>query len=407
MRFDGYFLLSDWLGMPNLHARAFALARWDLRERLFALGEPVPEVFPRRRHAGLVLFAYATWAYRLVIFLGIAALVYTFFIKAVGIFLFLVEIGWFILLPPYRELQAWRLRWPALRASSRARRSGIIALAVFLLFVLPWPTRIASTGLLRPSEQFVVYAPPHAQVVDLPVSEGSLVKAGAPLLQLASFDLESRERAARAKFDRMRWQASAGAFDNEQRAQWQVLQEQLADANAELASIQADAIRYAPTAPFDGILRDMDPDLKPGAWISQQEPLARLVVEQNQQVVAFLNEEEVGWVARGNSARFYADGLEGPFVPLEVARIDPDASRTLPEAELSSLYGGNILVREKNGLLYPEQAIYRVTLKVTGSSGNLVGHTWRGKVVISGSWYAPGWRFLSAALSIFWREAGF
>jgi putative peptide zinc metalloprotease protein len=29
MRFDGYFLLSDFLQMPNLHARAFALARWD------------------------------------------------------------------------------------------------------------------------------------------------------------------------------------------------------------------------------------------------------------------------------------------------------------------------------------------------------------------------------------------
>ena len=48
MRFDGYFLLSDFLQMPNLHARAFALARWDLRERLFALGEPAPEHFPPR-----------------------------------------------------------------------------------------------------------------------------------------------------------------------------------------------------------------------------------------------------------------------------------------------------------------------------------------------------------------------
>ena len=48
MRFDGYFLLSDFLQMPNLHACAFALARWDLRERLFALGEPAPEHFPPR-----------------------------------------------------------------------------------------------------------------------------------------------------------------------------------------------------------------------------------------------------------------------------------------------------------------------------------------------------------------------
>ena len=60
MRFDGYFLLSDFLQMPNLHARAFALARWDLRERLFALGEPAPEHFSATRR-GLILFAWATW----------------------------------------------------------------------------------------------------------------------------------------------------------------------------------------------------------------------------------------------------------------------------------------------------------------------------------------------------------
>ncbi|HEX7639591.1 MAG TPA: site-2 protease family protein, partial [Burkholderiaceae bacterium] len=108
MRFDGYFLLSDWLGVPNLHARAFALARWQLREWLFALGEPAPEGLPRRRRIGLVLFAYATWLYRATVFLGIAALVYAFFIKAVGLLMFAVEMGWFLMMPLARELQAWR-----------------------------------------------------------------------------------------------------------------------------------------------------------------------------------------------------------------------------------------------------------------------------------------------------------
>lgn len=407
MRFDGYFLLADWLEIPNLHARAFALARWDLRERLFALGEPVPEVFPRRRHAGLILFAYATWVYRLVLFLGIAALVYAFFIKAVGILLFAVEIGWFVLLPLFREIQAWHRRWPALKASLRARRTGLAVLGASLLLAVPWPTRIAATGLLRPAEQLVVYAPAHARVAALPVPDGSRVKAGTVLLQLDSPDIESRRRTAQARYDRLRWQASAGAFDSEQRAQWQVTQEQLATAEAELASIQADAARYAPTAPFDGILRDIDPDLRPGTWLSQQEPLGRLVSEGARQVIAYLDEEEIGRVSAGDGARFYADALEGPYLALAVASIDPDASRTLPEAELSSLYGGTILVRERKGLLYPERSIYRVTLKATGSPGELSGQAWRGKVVIAGKWAAPGWRFARAALALLWREAGF
>lgn len=76
-------LSGDWTlvktRLPNLHGRAFALARWDLRERLFALGETAPEHFSSARLRALVAFAWAVWLYRLVLFLGIAAMVYFLF----------------------------------------------------------------------------------------------------------------------------------------------------------------------------------------------------------------------------------------------------------------------------------------------------------------------------------------
>ena len=407
MRFDGYFLLSDFLGMPNLHARASALARWALREWLFALGEPRPEALPRARHVGIIVFAYVTWVYRLTVFLGIAVLVYTFFIKAVGIFLFMVEIVWFVLLPPFREIQAWQTRWPAIRQSPRARRTAFIAMFLVVPLGAPWPGRISATALLRPERQLVLYAPLHAQVASLPVAEGLPVKAGTLLMQLSSSELENRRNAALARRNQLRWQASAGAFDKDQLAQWQVIQQQLESAEAELVSIGADATRYAPRAPFDGVLRDIEPELQSGVPLRQNEVLARLVSEEGEQVVAFLDEESVARIAVGDSARFYADGLEGPFLPLNVIRIDSDASRTLAEAELSNLYGGALAVRERNGQLYPEQAIYRVTLKTLAPAGSLAGHSWRGQVVIHGRSSMPVWHFLRTAVSVFWREAGF
>lgn len=407
LRFDGYFLLSDWLCMPNLHARAFALARWDLRERLFALGEPTPEEGARQRILGLIIFAYITWLYRLTVFLGIATLVYTFFIKAVGILLFIVEIGWFVLLPLARELDAWRHRWSSIRNSRRARRSGLFGLAALIMFFLPWPSRIEATGLLRPADQFVIYAPLHARVASMPTPTGGHVKEGELLLQFAAPDLESRESILLARWERLRWQASAGVFDSEQRAQWQLSQEQLATAEAELSSIQADAARYAPRAPFNGVLRDVDPDMRLGTWLSAQEPVARLVAEKGQVAIAYLDENEVGRVAVGDPATFFADGMDGPVLPLEIIGIDKDSNRTLPEAELSSLYGGGILVREKKGLLYPEHSIYRVTLRARNSDDEAATHSWRGKIVISGNSASPGLRYLRSGIALLWREAGF
>ncbi len=50
--------------------------------------------------------------------------------------------------------------------------------------------------------------------------------------------------------------------------------------------------------------------------------------------------------------------------------------------------------------------MYRVTLTTRESSAQLEQHAWRGKVVIKGNWAVPAWRYLRAAIALFWREAG-
>jgi putative peptide zinc metalloprotease protein len=406
MRFDGYFLLSDWLGLPNLHSRAFALARWDLRERLFKLAEPAPEHFPRRLHAGLVAFAWVVWIYRLAVFLGIAALVYHFFIKAVGILLFAIEMGWFVALPFVHEFKAWRARWPQLMASRRAWRSAVLAGIAAALCLLPWPQRILASALLEPRAQFALYAPPHAVLDALPLAHGSRVARNQALLRMASPDLDQRAGASGAREGLLAWQSASAGLDTNTRKDWQLLDERLAHARAEQSTVTADAARYAPQAPFAGTLVDVDPDLQPGEWLKNQEYLGQVVGDGRWQVVTYVDEEDIERVARGDRALFIADSLAGPALRLRVANIDRDASRTLGEPELASLFGGHVQVREKNGVFYPERAVYRVVLEPEDGAA-ASQRVWRGRVAIAGRWEAPALRFASAALAVIWREAGF
>lgn len=406
MRFDGYYILSDYLGLPNLHQRAFAMARWDLRERLFALGEPAPETFPRRVHAGLILFAWAVWLYRLVLFLGIAALVYHFFIKAVGILLFIVEICWFVALPVWRELQAWGARWPMLRHNHRARRSAMLAALMAFAFLLPWPDRVHSSGLLQPQTRMAFYAPAHAMLDVLPVASGQAVQPGQVLLRLSSPELALRAKEAGARFDSLAWQSAAAGLDVSSRKDWQVLNDQLAFANAEQVAVHTDLQRYRPVAPYAGVLVDIDPDLRPGEALKSQEYLGSLVAGDRWQVVTYVDEDAVRRIARGDRALFIADGMAGPVRRLSVVSIDRDGSRTLNEPELASLFGGDVLVREKNGTLYPEHAVYRVVLDADEALP-ATSPAWRGRVTIAGQWEVPALRFLRTAASVAWREAGF
>jgi putative peptide zinc metalloprotease protein len=407
MRFDGYFVLSDWLDMPNLHARAFTLARWDLRERLFGLGVDPPEFFSRRRRVGLILFAWAVWLYRITVFVGIALLVYHFFIKLVGIFLFCIEMSWFVIRPIAGEVKVWGRLWPRIRHSARGRRSLALSAVLLVLFCVPWPTRVQGGAVLRPAEVFPVYAPANAQLAGLPVREGARVASGQVLAEFTAPENDSLRQGLKAQVERLRWQAGSAGFDAEQRANSSVLREELATAEARLAVLDEEAARYRPQAPFTGTLRDLNTDLAPGAWVGKNEKVAVLVGDQGAEASTYLDEETVRRVKVGDPATFYTDGGAGPALRLTVTGIDRDATRTLPSGLWAAQQGGQVPAREKQGVWYPDHAVYRVSFSVDQPADTLAGHAWRGKVVVAGAWEAPGTRFVRSLATLFWREAGF
>ncbi len=407
MRFDGYFILSDWLDLPNLHERSFALARWRLREWLFDLREPCPEHFTPARHRGLILFAWITWLYRLVVFLGIAVLVYHVAVKAIGIVLFAVEICWFILMPIRNELREWKTRWPAIPSRRRGRVSLVVAALAIGLTLVPWPGRVTVSGVLRPAQVWPVHVPGPAMLEALPHREGDRVAEGEPIAQLASSALAVRREAAAAKVEQLRWLAASAGFGSESRARLQSAREELATAQEELAGLDETLARYQPRAPFSGRLHDIDPDLQPGQWLAEGERIALLVGDKGYVVETFLDEEAVKQIAVGDSAGFIADGGEGGRLELQVRHIDADATRVLPSGMLAAPAGGHVLVRQRRDQLIPEQGVYRVSLAVQDVPATLADQSWRGTLVIEGRWEVPAARYLRSALAVLLREAGF
>lgn len=407
MRFDGYFLLMDWLDMPNLHQRAFALGRWRLREWLFRLGEPVPEYLPPRRQRGVLLLAYVTWLYRLVVFGGIAALVYYVFPKPLGPFLAVVELGWFILLPVWRELKVWGAHLPRIVKSPRAWLSlGLLGL-ILGVAVIPWDARIRSQGLLRPAEHFPLVAPGAAIVQSLPISHGQHVAAGQPLIELVAPDLGFQRQAAAARAASLQWQAAAAGVDASLRGQQGVIQAARGKVGAELAGIREEQARYTPTAPFAGRLYLSHPDLHPGAWVGKNEALGVLADTRRWLVETYLSEADLHRLRVGDRGRFYAETPDRAELPLRVARIDRDATRVLPEGILASTHGGALLVRETSHLLVPETALYRVTLTLEADYAPGRPQILRGIVLLSGTPKSYLEETGRAARALFVREAAF
>lgn len=406
MRFDGYFLLSDYWGIENLQNRAFALARWQLRRILFGFPGQAPERFPPHTHRLLLIYAWGTWIYRFFLFLGIALLVYHYFFKLLGLFLMMVEVGWFIMLPIVKELKHWLEH----RQHMEWNRNTLTALSAVLIVIgilfIPWKSGIKAPGLLKIAAHTELFMPFPGKLDRILVAKGATVKAGQTLIQFSSSDLDSRLEQSKIKIDSLRWELSFHGQEKNLINRRLVALTELESAVSEYDSLIDEQKRLTVQAPFDGEIIEINDQLNIGEWIAKDEPLLTVGQFDTYQIEAFLAEDHLGQIKPGAEADFYPDQMDWPSIPCRIVRIDNAAALQLPPV-FSSRYSGNIAIRgnDKNALI-PETSVYRILLqpiKIDGSIHRAI----KGNVVIDGkpeSIASSLWRQIAA---VFIRESGF
>lgn len=405
MRFDGYFLLADYLGLPNLHNRAFALARWQLRKTLLGLDDPVPEHFPAARRRGLILFAWATWLYRLVLFLSIAFLVYHLFFKALGMLLLAVELGWFIARPVVGELMVWWQRRTDLYWGRETRRSAAALLVLTLALILPWQREVASPAVLGALQSQGLYAPAAGEVAEVLVRDGQLVKAGQVMARLSSPMLEAQLALAGARERDLAWQTAQQPFNLELqqrgpalRKQWQVAQEQVAALRQQMA-------RLTLAAPFAGRVVDVSDALRAGTALAEGEHLLDVVGPEGVKGEAFVEEAALNGLKPGHVARFVADGGEFWSVECRLGQIDRLNLPLLDQPLLASTYGGPVPTEQRDRGLVPLAATFRVRLERCDRRGAPLREL-AGVARLQGERYSLLERGARQLLAVFRREAG-
>ena len=406
MRFDGYFLLSDFWRVENLQERAYALCRWRLREILFGYGHPPPETWSPMMKRKLLIWGYASWIWRFFLFFGIALVVYHFFIKVVGIGLMLVEIIWFIAMPVVKEMVTW---WSMRSAIHPAKLLRTALLFVVLLFVLffPWRGSVRIPAVLEAASVSTLYSPLAAQVKTLHVKDGQQVKAGDILLELTSSDVDYRLDIEHQRIALLQQQLRRGAARQETASETQVFDRQLAESLARYRGLASQQQQLSLRAPQAGIVRDIARDMTPGRWVSADTPLLRVVEPTQGRVVGYIPEDNLAQARAGMEGVFISDDPAYPRQHVSLLSIAPTGSASLQQEMLASDRHGPIAVRrDSQQLAQPVQAQYSVRFTLAADS-QIPQQPLRGSVILDGdneSFVRAIWRRI-AALGI--RESGF
>ena len=408
MRFDGYYILSDWLGVQNLQARAFAFGRWKLRQLLFAAEEGPPEKLPENIETKLVVYAWLTWAYRFVIFAAIAVLIYYFFFKLLGIILFIAEIYWFIIHPVARELNVWWKMRNRIARTGRFAVTFLVCLLLASLFFIPWSSRISLPAILEIADKATVYAPVVGRIREVNIREGDTVDKGDVLLVLESPWLDQEILRTRKRIEALALRSDRRASNIRDLSDLHVILQQLREQTSTLAGLHGLKDRLVIRAPLRGKVAEMAESLHPGRWINEKLALAFITATGDLTITGTVYENDLSRVAVSQPATFIPDDPGRERVKAVITELEQANIARLDIPYLASPYGGEIAVRPgEDGRLVPETSIYRVKFRISDQVVEAPDQVLRGVVHVRGEPRSFAGRLFESVAAVLVRESGF
>ena len=356
LRFDGYHMLVDLIGMPNLFQRSRDQLRY-LGQR-YVLGAKLakPVADSPTESWLLPLYGVASALYSLTLMGTIAFFIAEQYLD-LGLLLAVLLVFSAVVRPMGKLLQHLLLS-PQL-AHQRARAIGsTVVLAAVLLGVLGWvpfADRIRAAGVVESMVFRQLSSESAGFLAEVLVKPGSQVSAGQALVRLANPDLLVEIRASRMQLQQVQVQelrAQALAL-----ADLEPLRQQRVAAEAGLADLERQRAALTVVAPVSGVWSAGEVEQGRGRWFARGAALGAIVDESQYRFVAILPQVATHLFEGGiERAEVRLGGEEGHKLLLRDATVMPFEHGVLPSRALGFAGGGDIAVQpgDASGVLAAE-----------------------------------------------------
>ena len=407
MRFDGYYVFSDWLKAENLQPRSFALAKWKVRETLFGFNHKPPEEISPSRRWTFIIYAWSTWVYRFFLFIGIALLVYYFAFKVLGIILFAIEIYWFIMLPIIKEMKQWWMMRSEMKLNKQTFRTISILTITLMVLFLPWKSSMKIPAVYISEKYSKIYSPYPAKIKSVFITKDQEVEAGQNLIELYSPELAKEINSIRRKILLTKTKINRMSGTSGNMDEYLTYNQRLIALQSELSGLTKTKEKLVIKAPNKGKVKDLV-SLSNEMWVSNLDQLLGIVHYGTGNVKAFIREEQIDRFQENTPAVFIPNDGDHKKIHLISNKLDLSSVNNLPYVALASIHSGPIAIRNFTSGEYqyrPETAHYIADFKLVNKSS--IKFELPGYVHVEGNRYSPFVRFFRNVFSVLIRESGF
>ena len=206
LRLDGYYMLCDWLGIPNLRQKADRLFGLFLSRAALGLSIPEDPLLPQSRRWLFVGYAAASAFFRIQFVLVISLVLYKalqpYGLELAGLLMGLAAVATSVQHGVRSAVRVWREHRHRSRRSWRPRITmGLLGAAAVAVLVVPFPVIVSAPLIVEPADSQQVYVTTPGRLMAVHVRPGQRVKRGDVLAELANRGLADSFRQLHTSYE--------------------------------------------------------------------------------------------------------------------------------------------------------------------------------------------------------------
>jgi putative peptide zinc metalloprotease protein len=346
LRFDGYYVMSDLIEIPNLAQRSNKYLFHLVRRYAFGMREEAPPVVAPGEGGWLVFYSIASFAYRLLMISGVALFIASrlFFIGiALAIMAVVAALVWPVVTGIRYVLFNPQLARHRRRAIAVSATTAFVVFALF--FIVPLPYSTISEGITWVGDQSTLRALVDGFVTSIEVPSGTPVEAGTVLVRLEDPILTAKNAVLKSQLSGLQRRLEAVPLG--QVVEANLIREQIHHTGGALEQNERELSRLVIKADHAGrFFVSGDAEDMTGQFLRRGDVIGYLLTADEPIIRVVVPQADADLVRR-RTARIdalEADDPQGHPIPVALVREIPAATAEIPHLALATEGGGSVVL---------------------------------------------------------------
>lgn len=360
MKFDGYYMLSDWLEIPNLYTRGRQHVKGIARKVFYGLNSQT-EFSRSRNHWMIVLYGWASsfWFCLICVSLGLGAIS---LLHGFGLLIGLVAIVfWFVI--PFLKILKFVLFGSETQQPNRfqftAVVAGITVAMATLLLLAPAPSTISAPVVVEYDPITTVRTETSGFISQICIEAGQSVAQGEQLFRLENPDLETELEVI--KIDQAKSELKLRQYKRDGNvAGCQQQRKFIESTKRRRKELEQLVSKLSIVAPVHGIITSRDLSSRKGTFVEAGAELVTLGQANSLRLISMISQQDAPYFHRKDTEAAQLRQCESRVITLQSSDQQPrfvrsskdavsnDPKRELPSTvrfKIAGTYGGKYTTR--------------------------------------------------------------